>query len=169
MPCPYCAATATTERPRRTALGERTFRCRACRRMFNERTGTSFNHRHDPTDLVVLVVLWRLRYKRSVRDRAALFLARGFACSHEAVRDWEARCAPLLTDGLRAKRRGQDGTKWHADETSIKGNSTWRSRYRATDRDGNLVEALLSEKCDMAAARRCFVQALGSAGAPPRR
>jgi len=41
--CPCCAATTTVEQPRRTALGHRTFRCRACCRTFNERTGTSFN------------------------------------------------------------------------------------------------------------------------------
>ncbi len=64
MPCPYCAVTATTKQPRRTALGCRTFRCRACRRTCNERTGTPFNHLQYPTDVVPLVVLWRLRYKQ---------------------------------------------------------------------------------------------------------
>ena len=38
--CPHCAATTTIEQPRRTALGYRTFRCPACRRSSNERTGT---------------------------------------------------------------------------------------------------------------------------------
>jgi len=41
-------------------------------------------------------VLWRLRYKLSFRDLAEMFLERGFVFSHEAVRDWEARFAPLL-------------------------------------------------------------------------
>ncbi len=68
MPCPYCGATVTTECPRRTALGYRTFRCRTCRRTCNERTGAPFNHRQYPTDVVLLVVLWRLRYKLSLRD-----------------------------------------------------------------------------------------------------
>jgi len=167
VPCPYCAETATTEQPRRTALGYRTFRCRACRRIFNERTGTAFNHLQYPTDLVLLVVLWRLRYKLSLRDLAEMFLERGLAFSHEAVRDWEARFAPLLTDCLRAKRRGQGGTKWYADETYIKVNGTWCYLYRATDRDGNLVEALLSETRNMAAARRFFAQALDIAGRTP--
>ncbi len=112
MPCPHGAASATTEQPRRTALGYRTFRCRACRRTFNERTGTPFNHRQYPTDVVLLVVLWRLRYKLSLRDLAEMFLPRGVVFTHEAVRDWEARFAPLLTARLRAKRRGQAGCSW---------------------------------------------------------
>lgn len=167
MPCPHCAATTTTEQPRRTALGYRTFRCGACRRICNERTGTPYNHLQYPTDLVLLVVLWRLRYKLSLRDLAEMFLERGFVFSHEAVRDWEARFAPLLAARLRAKRHGRAGTRWHADETYVKVNGTWCYLYRAIDRDGNLVEALLSEKRDMAAARRFFAQALDVAGRAP--
>ncbi len=167
MPCPHCAATATSAQARRTALGYRTFRCLPCRRSCNERTGTASNHLPYPTDLVLLVVLWRLRDKLRLRDRAAMFLARGFVCSHEAVRDWEARFAPLLTARLRAKRRGRGGTKWHADETSVTVNGTWCSRYRAIDREGNLVEALLRETRDMVAAQRFFAAALEVAGQAP--
>jgi len=55
MPCPYCAAPATTEMSRRTTLGHRMFQCRACRRTCNERTGTPYNHLQAPTDIAVLV------------------------------------------------------------------------------------------------------------------
>jgi len=167
VPCPHCAATATAERLRRTALGYRTFHCPACRRIFNERTGTPYNHLQYPTDIVLLVVLWRLRYKLSLRDLAEMFLARGFVFSHEAVRDWEARFAPLLAARLRAKRRGQGGVKWHADETYVKVDGRWCYLYRAIDREGNLIEVLLSEKRDMDAAQRFFMQALDLVGQAP--
>lgn len=98
-----------------------------------------------------------------------MFLARGFVFSHEAVRGWEARFAPLLTARLRAKRRGRGGTQWHADETYLRADGRWCSLYRAIDRDGNLVEALLSEQRDMAAARRFFARALDVAGHAPER
>jgi len=169
VPCPHCAAPATTAQPRHTALGYRTLRCCACRRICNERTGTPDNHRQYPPDLVVLVVLWRLRYKRSLRDLAELFLARGFVFTHEAVRDREARFAPLLAAQLRAKRRGTAGTTWHADETDVRVNGRWCYLYRAIDREGNLVEALLSEQRDMAAAQRFFRQALAIAEHTPER
>ena len=118
---------------------------------------------------MLLVVLWRRRDKLSRRDVAALFLARGFVCSHEAVRDWEARFAPLLTAHLRAKRRGTAGVKWHADETYLRVDGRWCYLYRAIDRDGNLVEALLSEQRDMDAAQRCFAQALDLVGQAPEK
>ncbi len=167
MPCPYCAATATSDQPRRTALGWRTFRCCRCRRICNERTGTPHNHLQYPTDVVLLVVRWRRRYTLRLRDLAAMFLARGLVFSHEAVRDWEARFAPRLADRLRAKRRGQAGGRWHVDETYVKVNGTWCSRYRAIDREGNRVEALLSEQRDMAAAQRFFTHALEATGHAP--
>ncbi len=169
MPCPHCAATVTAEQPRRTALGYRTFRCRRCRRIFNERTGTSFNHLHVPTDVVLLVVVWRLRYKLSLRDLAEMFLAHGFVFTHETVRAWEARFAPVLTEHLRATRRGQVGAQWHADETYVKVDGRWCSLYRAIDREGHLVDALLRDKRDMGAARRFFRQALDLAGDAPER
>ena len=60
-----------------------------------------------PTDIVFLVVFWRLRYKLSLRDLAEMFLIRGIVFTHEAVRDWEAKLAPVLTKGLRKRRAGK--------------------------------------------------------------
>jgi transposase-like protein len=76
MNCPYCVATTTKKRTKKTKLGYTTFFCPHCRCTFNERTGTPFNYLEFPTDIVLLAVLWRLRYKLSLRDIAELFLAR---------------------------------------------------------------------------------------------
>jgi transposase-like protein len=103
--CPHCGSSQIQEQAKKTSLGYRTFRCPACQRRFNERSGTLFNDLSVPTDVVFLVVLWRLRYKLSLRDLAEMFLERGFVFSHETVRAWEALVAPLLTETLRARRR----------------------------------------------------------------
>src|SRR5689334_22642903 len=113
MNCPHCCSVAITLLAHKTSLGYRTFRCSQCGRKFNERTGTPFNHLQFPTDVVLLVVLWRLRYKLSLRDLAEMFLVRGFEFTHEAVRDWEARFAPHITEQLRSRRRGKAGRSWH--------------------------------------------------------
>src|SRR5260370_13866527 len=96
MNCPYCAASTTKKRAKKTELGYATFVCSVCRRTFNERTGTPFNYLEAPTDIVLLVVFWRLRYKLSLRDVAEMLLARGFVFTHETIRDWEARFAAVL-------------------------------------------------------------------------
>ena len=67
-----------------------------------------------------LAVLWPLRYTLSVRDVAELLLDRGSAVTHETIRDWEFRFAPLLANRLRAKRRRRTGVSWYIDETYVK-------------------------------------------------
>src|SRR5918997_1488174 len=169
MPCPHCQSAATAQRSKTTQLGYRTFCCHACERTFNERTCTPYNYLEFPTDIVLLVVLWRLRYKLSLRDLAEMFLERGFEFTHEAVREWEARFAPLVADQLRAKRKGQAGRSWHTDETYIRVGGMWKYLYRAIDRDGNLVDSMLSEHRDMDAAKRFFKGALDLAEQAPER
>ena len=85
--CPHGESTETNERRERTALGYRRFRCWTCQREFNERTGTCFNSLPYPPDVVCLVVLWRVRYKLSLRDLPEMCLERGLVCTHEAVRE----------------------------------------------------------------------------------
>lgn len=167
MNCPHCATTATKKRAKKTQQGYTTFFCSQCRSTFNERTGTPFHNLEFPTDVVLLVVLWRLRYKLSLRDLAEMFLVRGFVFPHETVRDWEARFAPLMAEQLRTRRRGQAGTSWYVDETYIKVHGRWCYLYRAIDHDGNLVDSRLSEKRDMDAAKPFFLQAVSVVGHSP--
>ena len=127
MNCPYCAVSTTRKRAKKTELGSTTFFCSVCHRTFHERTGTPFNYLEVPTAVVLLVVLWRRRYKLSLRDVAEMFLERGFVFTHETGRDWEKRFAPLVADQLRRKRRGQAGRSWYVDETSIKVHGKWCS------------------------------------------
>jgi putative transposase len=169
MNCPHCSSPATPHLARKTSLGYKIFYCSQCSRLFNERTGTVFNHLQFPTDVVLLVVLWRLRYKLSLRDLAEMFLVRGFEFTHEAVRDWEARFAPLVTEQLRARRKGKVGRSWYTDETYVKVGGKWCYLYRAIDRDGNLVDTMLSEKRDMVSAKHFFTQAREVVGHRPTR
>ena len=48
--------------------------------------------------MVLLTVLWRLRYKLGFRDVAELLLLRGFEVSYETIPVWEFRFAPLVSE-----------------------------------------------------------------------
>ena len=74
-----------------------------------------------------------------------------------------------MADQLRTKRRGQAGISWYVDETYVNAKGTWCYLYRAIDRDGNLVDSMLSEKRDMEAAKRFFKQAVDVVGHAPER
>ena len=117
--CPHCSSSSTSELKQKTILGYRCFRCDSCERKFNERTGTPFSFLEFPTDVVLLVVRWRLRYKLSLRDLGEMFLERGLSFTHEAVRAWETRFAPMISDALRRHRRGRLGVSWVVDETYV--------------------------------------------------
>src|SRR5215210_2730700 len=170
MDCVACSSAAVTERPDLTAQGYRRFRCRDCGKQFNERSAGVLNRAQYPSDVIALVVLWRLRYRLTLRDLAEMFLVRGIVFSYQAVREWEAKLAPVLTDELRQRRRGGSGAgrrHWHVDETYLKVRGRWCYLYRAIDRDGNLVDTMLSEHRDMAAARAFFRSAKAATGMTP--
>jgi transposase-like protein len=170
MDCVACGSAAVTERPERTARGYRRFRCRGCGKQYNERSGGVLNHTHYPSDVISLVVLWRLRYRLTLRDLAEMTLIRGLVFSHEAVREWEAKLALVLAQKLRLRRYRRGGARrrhWHVDETYLKVRGRWAYLYRAIDRDGNLVDTMLSEHRDMAAAQAFFRSARSATGIVP--
>ena len=115
------------------------------------------------------MVLWRLRYKLSLRDLAEMFLVRGIVFSHEAVRDWEAKLTPVMAEELRHHRGRHIGRSWYIDETFIKVHGHWRYLYRAIDRDGALVDVMLSDRRDLAAAKAFFRSARTVTGIVPDR
>ena len=146
MACPHCLSKSTSRRKHRTSLGYRSYYFSTCRRHFNERTRTPFNDLQFPTDVVLLAVLWRLRYKLGFHDVAELLLPRGFEISHETIRIWEFRFAPHVAENLRKRRRGNTGRSWYLDETYVKVSGRWCYLYRALDRDGNFLDSMLSDK-----------------------
>src|ERR1700723_3389330 len=100
MECVGCGSAAVSERSECTAQGYRRFRCRACGKQFNERSAGVLNRTQYPSDVIALVVLWRLRYKLALRDLPEMFLIRGIVFIHEAVRDWETKLTPALAENL---------------------------------------------------------------------
>jgi putative transposase len=169
MRCIGCGSAAVTQRRERTAQGYKRFRCRACGKQWNERTGTVLNRAQYPSDVIALVVLWRLRYKLSLRDLPEMFALRGMVFSYEAVREWEAKLTPALAEELRRRRRGKAGRSWHVDETYLKVDGRWCYVYRAIDSTGALVDVLFSERRDMAAAKAFFRSAKTVTGITPDR
>ncbi len=66
MTCPHGSCIETEELKKPTKLGYKCYGCGGCNKTFNNRTNTLLPR--VPTDIVLLVVLWRLRYKLTLRD-----------------------------------------------------------------------------------------------------
>ena len=112
---PHCQSPRLRNLTRRTELGYAVFRCNACRRKFNERTGTPFNYLELPTDIIFRNRALSFAIQAEPAESGEMFLLRGFEFTHEAVREWEERFAPLLTEHIRRKRRGKMGCRWYVD------------------------------------------------------
>jgi putative transposase len=171
MNCVGCGSIAVTERPEVTARGYRRFRCRDCGRQFNERSGGVLNRTCLPSD-IAFVVFCRLRYRLTLRDLSEILLLRGIEVSHETIRDWETKLLPVMGEALRKRRHGLrrgSGVSWYVDETYLQVRGQWRYLYRAVDRNGNLIDTMLSEHRDMKAAQAFFRSAKATMGFRPDR
>ena len=71
------------------------------------------------------------------------------------------RFPPLLADVARFCRRSP-GDRWFVDETYVKANGVWRYVYRTVDRDGQVIDVLVSARRDAGVARRFFRRALST-------
>ncbi len=149
MDCVGCGSASVTERREVTAQGYRRFHCRDCSRQFNERSGGALNRTCLPSDIIAFVVFCRLRYRLTLRDLSEILLLRGIVVSHEAIRDWETKLLLAMGNELRKRRHGTRrgaGVSWYIDETYLKVRGKRVYLYRAIDRDGNLIDAMLSER-----------------------
>jgi transposase-like protein len=76
---------------------------------------------------------------------------------------------PALAEDLRRRRKGKVGRSWYIDETYILVHSRWKYLCRAIDRDGVLVNVMLSEHRDLAAAKTFSRSAKAANGVMPDR
>jgi putative transposase len=173
MECVGCGSASVAERGEVTARDYRWFRCRDCGRQFNERSGGVLNRTFLSSDIVSFVVFRRLRSRPTLRDLSEILSLRGFIVSHEAIRDWKAKLLPIMGDALRKRRHGSRcwaGISWYVDETyPNEGPQSVVLPLQAVDRDGNLIDAMLSEQRDMRAAKAFFRSASATTGFHPDR
>ena len=107
------------------------------------------------------------RFPLSFREVEELMLERGVVVSYETVRRWCLKFGQAYANALR-RRRPRPGDKWHLDEVFIKVNGEQKYLWRAVDADGNVLDILVTNRRDKAAARRFFRKLLTGTGTVPR-
>ncbi|WP_406729465.1 IS6 family transposase [Streptomyces sp. GD-15H] len=123
-------------------------------------------HRY-PVEIISHCVWLYFRFPLSYREVEELMLQRGVLVSHETVRRWCAKFGQAYANGLR-RRRVRPGDKWHLDEVFLKINGEQKYLWRAVDQDGTVLDILVQNRRDTAAARRFFRRLLKGIGAVPR-
>jgi putative transposase len=111
-------------------------------------------HRY-PVEVISYCVWLYFRFPLSFREVEELMLERGVVVSYETVRRWCARFGQRYAGALR-RRQHRPGDTWHRDEVFIKISGEPKCLWRAVDQDGNVLDILVQNRRDKAAARRFF-------------
>ncbi|MFM9700049.1 IS6 family transposase [Streptomyces europaeiscabiei] len=123
-------------------------------------------HRY-PVEVISHCVWLYHRFPLSFREVEELMLERGIVVSYETVRRWCAKFGQRYAGALR-RRQLRPGDKWHLDEVFIKINGEQKYLWRAVDQDGNVLDILVQNRRDKAAARRFLHRLMKKTGAVPR-
>ena len=118
-----------------------------------------------PPEVITVAVRRYLRYGLSYREVEELLAERGIEVDHVTVYRWVQRFTPLFADAARPLRHAA-GDRWLVDETYVKVAGRWRYLYQAVDQYGQVIDVLLREQHDTAAARKFFTRALSCGPAP---
>ncbi|WP_050521071.1 IS6 family transposase [Pseudorhodobacter antarcticus] len=128
----------------------------------NNFKGTQF-----PKAVMLHAVFFYVRYAVSYRDLEEIMAERGLNVDHATLNRWVVKFSPLISANAQSRKRAT-ANSWRMDETCIRVRGKWTYLYRAVDRDGQTLDFMLSERRDLAAARRFFKQAIGTNGVQDR-
>ncbi|WP_457518741.1 IS6 family transposase [Streptomyces sp. TE33382] len=123
-------------------------------------------HRY-PVELIAHRVWLYFRFPLGFREVEEPMLQRGAVVSHGTVRRWCEKFGQAHANSLR-RRRVQPGDKWHLDEVFVKINGEQKYLWRAVDADGTVLDILVQNRRDTAAARRFFRKLLKKTRTVPR-
>jgi transposase-like protein len=126
-----------------------------------------FRGRHFDRSIITLCVRWYITYKLSYRDLVEMMSERGVDVSHTTILRW-VQCYVPEFEKRWSRYARPVGTSWRVDETYIRVRARWTYLYRAVDKQGRTVDFMLSERRDVAAAKRFFTRAVQRHGAPER-
>jgi transposase-like protein len=118
-----------------------------------------------PREVIAVAVRWYLRYGLSYRDVEELLAERGIDVDHVTVYRSVQTFTSEFIDSARPRRHAT-GDRWFVDETYVKVAGRWTYLYRAVDQHGQVIDVLVSERRDGAAARAFFARALKAGPAP---
>jgi putative transposase len=113
-------------------------------------------HRHRFPAGIISHAVWLYHvFSLSLRDVELILAERGVLVTHESIRHWCRKFGADFAKRLR-RRRPRPGDTWHLDEVFIRIRGVLHYLWRAVDQHGVVLDILVQEKRDGAAAKRFF-------------
>lgn len=126
-------------------------------------------HRHRfPAEIISHAVWLYHVFSLSLRDVELILAERGVVVTHESIRHWCRKFGADFARRLR-RRRPQPGDTWHLDEVFIRIRGVLHYLWRAVDQHGIVLDILVQERRNGAAAKRFFRRLLRGLKYKPRR
>ena len=135
--------------------------------MSKETSSATYKGFRFPIEIINHCVWLYSRFSLSFRDVELIVAERGITVSHETIRQWYQTFGKEYAQKLRQKR-GQPGDKWHIDEVFIKINGKTHYLWRAVDQNGMVLDILVTQRRNKAAAKRFFLKLLKGLKYEPR-
>jgi putative transposase len=121
-----------------------------------------------PAEIITHAVWLYHVFSLSLRDVELLLAERGVVVSYESVRPWCLKFGQRFAIRLR-RRRPRPGDIWHLDEVFIRINGVQHYLWRAVDHHGVVLDILVQDRRNAAAAKRFFKRLLHGLQYKPRR
>ena len=124
-------------------------------------TDNNFKGRHFEGVIILQCLRWYCKYALSYRDLEEIMAERGVIVDHSTIYRWVYKYAAEFEKKI-SWYKGYRCSSWRVDKTYIKVKGKWCYLYRAIDKDGNMVDFMLSRKRDTESAKRFFKKAIKS-------
>src|ERR1700733_2775646 len=128
----------------------------------------SYPRHRFPAEIIGHAVWLYHFFSLSLRDVELILAERGVAVTHESIRHWCRKFGADFARRLR-RRRPQPGDTWHLDEVFIRIRGVLHYLWRAVDQHGVVLDILVQERRNGAAAKRFFRRLLRELKYKPRR
>ncbi len=120
-----------------------------------------FMGRHFDLEIILLSVLWSLRYKRLYRDLVEMMAERGLSIAHTTILRRVQRYASAF-DKRWGRSAASAGNLWRVDEIYVQICGRWVFLYRAVDESGTTVDFRRSPRRNVTSAKAFFGKAVRS-------
>ncbi len=166
--CPRCKSQNLVKNGTRQS-GDQSFQCGGCDAFFTASSNGEYpKHRFD-ADTMKLCVLWYFRYPLSYRNVAEMMAIRGIEVSHQSIYRWVGKLGKEFGEKARNLHGKKRTVSWYVDETYIKVKGQWKYLYRVVDRNGEILDVMLSAHRSKKAVKRFFKQTMKRLGVKPKR
>src|ERR1700751_1469309 len=128
----------------------------------------SYPRHRFPAEIINHAVWLYHLFSVSLRDIELIVAERGVLVTHESIRHWCRKFGADFAQRLR-RRRPRPGDTWHLDEVFIRIGGGLHYLWLAVDQNGVVLDILVQERRDGAAAKRFFRRLLCGLQYKPKR